>query len=99
MRAILLGELSGFSCKMPPRLAKVAGDGCLFLSVEAACGEARQTEICIGKKAQVDGVAVQAYVLQGPADVAMVSAVTEGVIMHGLDIVVLGKGTKRRRKS
>lgn len=63
-------------------------------SVEAARGEARQAEVGTGKEAQVDGVAVQADVLQRPADVGEVLAVTERVLVHGLDVVILARKTE-----
>lgn len=73
------------------------GEWLLLHSVKAACRQARQAEISTGEEAQVDGVAVQADVLQSPADVAVVPAVAERVYVHDLDVVVLGKEIEKRR--
>lgn len=63
-------------------------------SEEAACGQAGQAEIGVGEEAEVDGVAVEADVLQHPADLAVVLAVAKRVLMHGLDVVVLAREAK-----
>lgn len=59
-----------------------------------ARGQAGQAEIGVGEEAEVDGVAIEADVLQRPADLAVVLAVAERVLMHGLDVVVLAREAK-----
>lgn len=78
-------------------LCQLEAEGC-FASLEGPRWQARQAEISTGEEAQVDGVAVYANVLQGPANVAGVLSVTERVFMHGLDVIVPGKETGGRRE-
>lgn len=66
-----------------PRSSQRWGSG------EASRGQAGQAEVGVGEEAEVDGVAIEADVLQRPADVAVVLAVAERVLVHGLDVVVL----------
>lgn len=68
---------------MLPRSSQRWGSG------EASRGQAGQAEVGVGEEAEVDGVAIEADVLQRPADVAVVLAVAERVLVHGLDVVVL----------
>lgn len=63
-------------------------------SGEAAGGQAGQAEVGVGEEAEVDGVAIEADVLQRPADLAVVLAVTERVLVHCLDVVVLAREAK-----
>lgn len=51
--------------------------------------QAGQADVGLGKQVDVQGVAVQADVLQVAADEVAVVAVTEGVLMQRLDVVVL----------
>lgn len=53
-----------------------------------------QADVGLRGPAEVDGVPVQTDVLQCVPDVIEILQVAERVLMHGLDIVVLQKGTK-----
>lgn len=68
-------------------------------SGEAAGGQAGEAEIGVGEEAEVDGVAVQADILQCPAHLAVVLAVAERVLVHGLDVVVLPREGKAKSDS
>lgn len=61
----------------------------------AAGGEPRQAEVGAGEEAQVDGIAVQADVLQPPPAVFVLLGVTEGIALHGLDHVILERAHRQ----
>lgn len=66
---------------------------CLRLN-EIPDGDAWQADVGLRGPAQVDGVPVQTDVLQCVPDVIEILQVAEGVLVHGLNIVALQKGTE-----
>lgn len=66
---------------------------CLRLN-EIPDGDTWQADVGLRGPAQVDGVPVQTDVLQCVPDVIEILQVAEGVLMHGLNIVALQKGTE-----
>ena len=66
-------------------------------SDEGPDGDAGQTDVGLRGPAEVDGVTVQADVLQGVPDVVEVLQIAEGVLVHRLDVIPLrGRGRKHR---
>lgn len=66
--------------------------GCVQVRVwlnEVPDGYTGQTDVCLWGLAKVDGVAVQANVLQRISDVVKVVQVAECVLVHHLNVVTL----------
>ena len=66
---------------------------CVWLD-EIPDGYAGQADVSLWGPAEVDGVSVQTDVLQCVPDVVEIFQVAERVLVHHLNVVTLGKGTR-----